>query len=181
MIYHDEYIVESFSTTTKQSYNILLGDFQKGKTRRGLSQINNALRLYLRNQRVVGTVWSYLFYIFKCMLFIKLYITSPWHSTFGSHYFMYISAFFFFPTILAQGYTSLWKSVMHVLEKGKVKTWGSLVLQLVYHQRPQSSKKYPKQGFFFGVKWHPNENIGMISNLKQVFLVMFYFGIIFFY
>ena len=52
MIYHDEYIVESFSTTTKQSYYILLGDFQKGKTKRGLSQINNALSLYLRNQGV---------------------------------------------------------------------------------------------------------------------------------
>ena len=29
MIYHDEYIVESFSTTTKQSYYILLSDLQK--------------------------------------------------------------------------------------------------------------------------------------------------------
>ena len=28
MIYHDEYIVESFSTTIKQSYYILLSDFQ---------------------------------------------------------------------------------------------------------------------------------------------------------
>ena len=28
MIYHDEYIVESFSTTTKLSYYILLSDFQ---------------------------------------------------------------------------------------------------------------------------------------------------------
>ena len=28
MIYHDEYIVESFSTMTKQSYYILLCDFQ---------------------------------------------------------------------------------------------------------------------------------------------------------
>ena len=28
MIYHDEYIVESFSTTTKQSYYTLLSDFQ---------------------------------------------------------------------------------------------------------------------------------------------------------
>ena len=53
MIYHNDYIVESFSTTTKQSYYILLGDFQKGKTKRGLSRINNALSLYLRNQGVV--------------------------------------------------------------------------------------------------------------------------------
>ena len=28
MIYHDEYIDESFSTMTKQSYYILLSDFQ---------------------------------------------------------------------------------------------------------------------------------------------------------
>ena len=28
MIYHDVYIVESFLTTTKQSYYILLSDFQ---------------------------------------------------------------------------------------------------------------------------------------------------------
>ena len=53
MIYHDEYIVESFSTTTKQSYYILLSDFQIQKTKRELSQINNALHLYLRNQGVV--------------------------------------------------------------------------------------------------------------------------------
>ena len=51
MIYHDEYIVESFSTTTKQSYYILyISDFQirqtPGKPKRGLSRINNASRLY---------------------------------------------------------------------------------------------------------------------------------------
>ena len=59
MIYHDEYIVESFSTTTKQSYYILLilSHFQKkGKTKHGLSQINNALRLYSRNQGVVEDI-----------------------------------------------------------------------------------------------------------------------------
>ena len=53
MIYHNEYIVESFSTTTKQSYYILLVISKEGKTKRGLSRINNALRLYLRNQGVV--------------------------------------------------------------------------------------------------------------------------------
>ena len=53
MIYHDEYIVESFSTTTKQIYYIYQVISKSGKTKRGLSRINNALRLYLRNQRVV--------------------------------------------------------------------------------------------------------------------------------
>ena len=53
MIFHDEYIVESFSTTTKQNYYIYQVISKSGKTKRGLSRINDSLRLYLRNQRVV--------------------------------------------------------------------------------------------------------------------------------
>ena len=33
-----------------------------------------------------------------------------------------------------------------------IKARGALVLQLVYHPRPRSSKKHPRQGFYFGVK-----------------------------
>ena len=53
MIYLDKYIVESFSTTTKHSYYILLSDFQIRQNEAWLSRINNTLRLYLRNQEVV--------------------------------------------------------------------------------------------------------------------------------
>ena len=49
MIYHDEYIVESYSATTKQSYFILLSAFQIRQAKRGLSRINNALHLYLNH------------------------------------------------------------------------------------------------------------------------------------
>ena len=48
MIYHNEYIVESFSTMTTKKVI-----FKLGKTKRGFSQINNTLRLYLMNQGVV--------------------------------------------------------------------------------------------------------------------------------
>ena len=58
MIYRDEYIVESFSTTTKQSYYILLSDFQKGKTKRGLSWINNALHLYVLKESESCWKWN---------------------------------------------------------------------------------------------------------------------------
>ena len=62
MIYHDEYIVESFSTTTKQSYYILLCDFQISQNE---AWINNALRLYLKNQGVV----EYYILIFGSQIF----------------------------------------------------------------------------------------------------------------
>ena len=53
MIYHDGYIVESLSTTTEQIYYICTWFPNKGKPKRGLSRINNVLRLYFKNQGVV--------------------------------------------------------------------------------------------------------------------------------
>ena len=48
MIYHDEYFIESFSTTTTTKLLHFIKWFPyKGKTKRGLSRINNALRMYL--------------------------------------------------------------------------------------------------------------------------------------
>ena len=77
MIYHDEYIVESFfSTTTKQSYYILLSDFQIRQNEACLSRINNALRLYLRNQGVVERthVYQQMFDIGMLMFINKILI-----------------------------------------------------------------------------------------------------------
>ena len=86
MIYHDEYIVESFSTTTKQNYYIYQVISKSGKMKRGLSQINNALRLYLWNQRVVeykiDTRQSqYPFWL----EFYSLNITGPADISYGHH------------------------------------------------------------------------------------------------
>ena len=51
MIYHDEYIVESFQQ--RQNKVIQFIKWFTNKAKRGLSRINNALRRYLRNQGVV--------------------------------------------------------------------------------------------------------------------------------
>ena len=56
MIYHNDYIVESFSTTTKQNYYIYQVISKSGKTKRGLSWINNALQI-APVLKVSGSCW----------------------------------------------------------------------------------------------------------------------------